>query len=95
LLLFKFNFLFSFYYSIFTTFRYKNNLVGIIILATVLLSGLLIYLTPLASFFGFTPLSGMQVLLCVSTGFASVIWMEAVKWNTRRKNPMGSAAGAV
>ena len=85
----------SFYYSIVTTFGYKNNLVGIIILVTVVLSGLLIYVTPLASFFGFAPLSGMQVLLCASTGFVSVIWMEAVKWNTRRKNPIGSAAGAV
>ncbi len=84
----------SFYYSFLTTLRYKNNLVSIIILSTILLSGLLIYLTPLAAFFGFEPLSTQQVLLCVGTGFASIIWIELVKWNTRKRNPLGLSAGA-
>ena len=84
----------SFYFSFLTTLKYKNNLVGIIILSTILLSGLLIYITPLATFFGFSPLALPQVLLCVCTGFVSVIWMELVKWNTRKRNPLGLSAGA-
>lgn len=40
----------SFYYSIFTTLRYKNNLVPIIIGITIIISGLLLYVKPLAAF---------------------------------------------
>lgn len=85
----------SFYYSFVTTLQYKNNLVSIIIIATILLSGMLIYFTPLALFFGFTTLSAQQILLCAASGFISVIWMEALKWNTRRRNPLGVSAGAM
>lgn len=41
----------SFYYSLLTTIRYKNNLVLLIIGITLLISAALIYLRPLANFF--------------------------------------------
>ncbi len=70
----------SFYYSIFTTLLYKNNLVLLIISITLVLMGLLIFVPPLANFFGFTPMNIAQLGICLGIGFTSVIWFEVVKW---------------
>jgi len=75
----------SFYYSIFTTLKYKNNLVGIIIGITLLLLLLLIYFPPIAHFFKFSKLSTYQLFLSASIGFISVIWFEFIKLYTRNK----------
>lgn len=73
----------SFYYSIFTTLKYKNNLVPLMIAITILITGMLIYIKPIAEFFEFeTPDPGM-LLLSVVIGFFSVIWYELVKWKKR------------
>jgi Ca2+-transporting ATPase len=69
----------SFFYSLFTTIKYKNNLVQLIICITVLITGLLLYIKPLAIFFEFEPLNGLQVLICGGIGFLSVVWYEIVK----------------
>lgn len=76
----------SFYYSVLTTLDYKNNLVPLIIGVTLILSGLLIYVEPLASFFGFIPLAAHHLLLAIVIGFVSVIWYEGIKWFKRRKS---------
>lgn len=76
----------SFYYSIFTTILYKNNLVTLIIGITLLLCAILFYVRPLAQFFGFVPLNISQLLASVLIGFLAVIWFEAVKWWKRRRN---------
>ncbi len=73
----------SFYYSILSTMKYKNNLVLIVISITLVLTGLLIYVKPIAEFFGFESLSGFQLCLCMGVGFLSVIWFEIVKWRKR------------
>ena len=75
----------SFYYSIFITLTYKNNLVLIIISITIALTGLLIYVKPLTQFFQFEPLSLSQLPLSIGIGFLSVIWFELVKWRNRSK----------
>lgn len=75
----------SFYYSIFTTFRYKNNLVLLIISITVILVGLLIYVKPLARFFEFESLNLLQLSLSLFVGFISVIWFEFLKGIKRSK----------
>ncbi len=75
----------SFYYSIITTLGYKNNLVLFIISITVAISGLLLYVKPLAKFFDFEPLNLLQLGMSIGIGFLSVIWYEAVKWGKRRK----------
>jgi Ca2+-transporting ATPase len=75
----------SFYYSILTTVRYKNNLVLLIISITVLITGLLLYVKPLSNFFEFEELNFMQLSIAVATGFVSVIWYEGVKWGKRIK----------
>lgn len=74
----------SFYYSILSTLRYKNKLVVLIISITIAITGLLLYIRPLAVFFKFEPLSYMQLAISVSIGFASVIWFELVKWRKRK-----------
>jgi P-type Ca2+ transporter type 2C len=75
----------SFYYSIFTTFTYKNNLVLIIISVTIALTALLLYLKPLMHFFEFEHLDLYQLLNSITVGFVSVIWIELVKWYNRIK----------
>lgn len=75
----------SFYYSIFTTLTYKNNLVVFILLITISTLGLILYINPLARFFEFETLNGAQLLTCIATGFVSVIWFEMVKLSKRIK----------
>lgn len=73
----------SFYYSVLTTLLYKNNLVLLIITATVAITGLLLYVPPLARFFKFQPLVAGQLLVSIAAGFICVVWFEAVKWSNR------------
>lgn len=75
----------SFFYSVITTFRYKNNLVLLIITVTVLVAMLIIYLKPLADFFEFEKLSPALLFISTGTGFLSVVWYEAVKWWKRSR----------
>ncbi|MEP6931213.1 MAG: cation-translocating P-type ATPase, partial [Flavobacterium sp.] len=69
----------SFYYSIFTTLRYKNNLVPIIIGITIFITGMLLYIKPFATFFTFKPLKALPLCMAIGVGFLSVIWYELVK----------------
>jgi P-type Ca2+ transporter type 2C len=73
----------SFYYSIFNTMKYKNNLVLLVIGITVLITGLLLYVHPFTNFFEFEHLKIPQLGICVGVGFVSVIWVELVKWRNR------------
>ncbi|MBL0742689.1 cation-translocating P-type ATPase [Chryseolinea sp. Jin1] len=74
----------SFYYSILTTIRYKNNLVMLIIGITLAITTLLLYVKPLAVFFNFDALNVLQLGWSIGAGFVSVIWYELVKWRGRR-----------
>ncbi|MBK6397945.1 MAG: cation-translocating P-type ATPase [Bacteroidetes bacterium] len=73
----------SFYYSVLTTLRYKNNLVPVIIFITVLITCLLLYIPALATFFDFQKLNLFQTGISILAGFLSVIWYELVKWRSR------------
>jgi len=73
----------SFFYSVLTIIRYKNNLVLVIIGITLLISASLIYVVPLAKFFGFEPLHLSQLLISIGIGCLSVIWFELFKWQKR------------
>ncbi len=75
----------SFYYSILTTLKYKNNMVLYIIFITIALVGLILYVKPLTNFFEFETLNGLQLSICIATGFISVIWFEIVKGIKRIK----------
>jgi len=76
----------SFYYSILTTIRYKNNLVLGIIGITLAITGGLVFVPPLAQFFEFEALNAAQLLVSVWTGFLFVIWYEMIKWRKRVKD---------
>jgi len=74
----------SFYYSILTTLKYKNNMVLFIIFITIAIVGLILYVKPLTSFFKFETLKFLQLIICIAIGFVSVIWFELVKLVKRR-----------
>jgi P-type Ca2+ transporter type 2C len=76
----------SFYYSIFTTIQYKNNLVLIIIGTTILLTGLLLLVPVFSHFFMFETISTMQIGMSILVGFVSVFWIEIYKVFKRRKS---------
>ncbi|MFM6924405.1 MAG: cation transporting ATPase C-terminal domain-containing protein, partial [Ferruginibacter sp.] len=75
----------SFYYSVITTSRYKNNLVPIIIFVPITLMALLLFVTPLSKIFKFERLDAMELLISITTGLLSVTWYEAVKLMKRRR----------
>ena len=75
----------SFYYSIFTTIRYKNNLVLMIIGATILLTSLLLLVPVFSKFFMFESITTAQIGLSILVGFVSVFWIEILK-TFKRKN---------
>jgi Ca2+-transporting ATPase len=75
----------SFYYSIFTTLKYKNNLVLMIIGLTILITASLLFIPLFAAFFQFERVSGFQVIFSVVMGFISVLWIEIYKGFKRIK----------
>jgi Ca2+-transporting ATPase len=73
----------SFYYSILTSMRNRNNLIVLIIFLTIGITGLLLYVKPLALFFEFEHLSLFQLAISIAIGFISVVWYELIKWRKR------------
>lgn len=76
----------SFYYSILTTLKYKNNMVLFIVFITIALEGLILYVKPLSTFFEFETLNLYQLLTSIIIGSISVIWYEIVKAIKRIKH---------
>lgn len=76
----------SFYYSIFTTIKYKNNLVLIIIGVTIIITSLLLFIPVFSKFFLFDKVSIQQIGLSILIGFISVMWIELYKIFKRRKS---------
>ena len=73
----------SFYYSVFTTMKYKNSFVILIISITVAITALLLFIKPLTLFFKFESLHFLQIGICIAIGFLSVMWYEIIKWRKR------------
>ena len=74
----------SFYVSIFTTIRYRNNLVPMIIGITLAITALLLYVPAFSRFFLFDVVSGTQLGMSILVGLVSVLWIEVYKWFRRR-----------
>lgn len=74
----------SFYYSVLTTLKYKNDLVLMIIGITVLITGLLLLVPVFSRFFMFGTVSTSQIGLSILVGFVSVMWIEIYKSLKRR-----------
>jgi Ca2+-transporting ATPase len=75
----------SFWYSLWTTLKYKNKMVLYVIAITAVILCLQLVVPPLRDFFGFEKLTVSQLLLCTAVGFGSVMWFEIVKGIKRRK----------
>jgi len=58
----------------------------LIIGITIVITALLLFVKPLATFFQFESLNISQLLICIRAGFVSVIWYEIVKCGKRIKS---------
>ncbi|MDP2688092.1 MAG: cation-translocating P-type ATPase [Aequorivita sp.] len=76
----------SFIYSIFTTFKYKNKLVLIMVGITIGITLSLLFAPPFTGFFGFERIGLNQIGTSVGIGILSALWYEIVKWWKRRKH---------
>ena len=74
----------SFYYSIFTTIGYKNNLVLLIIGITIGVTSLLLFVPFFSKFFLFEKVAIAQIGFSVLVGFVSVMWIEIYKLFKRK-----------
>ena len=74
----------SFYYSVFTTIRYKNNLVLMIIGITIAITSLLLFVPVFSNFFLFEKVDKAQIVLSILVGFLSVMWIEIYKLFKRK-----------
>lgn len=80
----------SFIYSIFTTFKYKNKLVPVVVGITISITLLLLFVPPFTKFFQFERLDLNQIGISIGIGALSVLWFESVKWVKRRKVKVGN-----
>lgn len=69
----------SFFYSVFTTIKYKNKLIPLVITVSLVVLLLSIYFSPVQGIFGLQALSMYQIGLCLATSFVGVLWVEGYK----------------
>ena len=81
----------SFYFSFIGSLSNRNILLGGIIFITLILLVIMLYLTPVTSFFKLVSLSLSELGLCLAVSAVSVFWFEVWKWNKRKKRPAKSA----
>jgi Ca2+-transporting ATPase len=74
----------SFFYSILHTIRNRNPLMLMIIVVTVLLTIALLTVPFLKDLFGFADLSLSALIISITTGVASALWFEGVKFINRK-----------
>jgi Ca2+-transporting ATPase len=82
----------SFHHSIFTTLRYKNILIPIVLSISLAILFLSIYFHPIQEIFQFEEIPVSTIGLCLAAAFVGVIWVEFYKWikrSTQRINIVG------
>jgi Ca2+-transporting ATPase len=75
----------SFYYSVFTTLRYKNNLFPMIIGLTIGITSIIVFVPIFSKFFLFERIGLKPMLISIVVGFVSVFWIEIFKAFKRNK----------
>jgi Ca2+-transporting ATPase len=70
----------SFHKSLFTTLKYKNDLIGWVLTISVFLCVLIFLSPPLRTLFKLAAVNVTQALLCILVGFISVSWFEIYKY---------------
>lgn len=83
----------SFYYSVFTTVKYKNHLLWVIVMATLILSAMALYFPPFSVFFKVMRLTYRQIGSAAITAFISVIWIEL--WKRRKRSTKALSGSAL
>ncbi len=76
----------SFYYSVFTSLKNKNNMMVFANSLTLILLALILNLKPVATFFSVFPLDMKQYGVCIAISTTSVLWIEIWKWKKRIQN---------
>ena len=74
----------SFYYSVFTTIRYKNRLIPLVLIISLIALFISIYFPPVQNIFKFEALKFADILLCLLTAFIGVMWIELYKAYKRK-----------
>lgn len=74
----------SFYYSLWVTLHYKNNLIPLIITATGSLVAAILLIPPVRHFFGLAAIPVLDLCGSILLGILSVIWLEGWKWLKRK-----------
>lgn len=74
----------SFYYSVFTTLRYKNKLVPIILMATIVLTGFILFTPWGMDLFSLEKQQWEKMGFAIAAGISSVLWIELIKWWQRK-----------
>ena len=80
----------SFYYSVFTTLKYKNNLVPIIISITIILTATLLFIPKFSHFFQFETITLRQFGWSVLVAAITVFWIELYKLFKRSRSYLKS-----
>ena len=83
----------SFYYTMFESFRNKNNLLIYITSATFLMLMMMLYVDPITQFFKLTSLNFNQLLTAGSAAVISVMWFEIYKLVKRTFTPKKNEIG--
>lgn len=76
----------SFYHSILTTLRYRNHIMYMVLVISLLLLGLSIFNPFFRDVFSFVQLTWIEMMLCTVTAAIAVLWIEIYKWRIRKKN---------
>lgn len=77
----------SFYYSLLSSFRNKNNLMVYVTVLTLVILFAILYIQPISLFFKVTSLNLNELGIAMLVAMLSVLWFEVYKWIKRiRKN---------
>ncbi|MDM1061322.1 cation-translocating P-type ATPase [Empedobacter falsenii] len=75
----------SFYYSLWSSFRNKNNLMVYVTVLTLVILFAILYIQPISLFFKVTSLNLNELGIAMLVAMLSVLWFEVYKWIRRRK----------
>jgi Ca2+-transporting ATPase len=78
----------SYYYSVFTTIKYKNYLLPIMIFATLSFIFIIQYFPLTRSLFDLKILSPTDIFICLIFAFITTYWFEIFKWFKRKRKPI-------
>ena len=75
----------SFYYSLWSSFKNKNNLMVGVTILTLLILFTILYIKPISLFFKVSSLNLKELGMAMLVAMLSVLWFEVYKWIKRRR----------